>query len=108
MNNTFTYNELLEAVEYATDHAVQAYADDYMDYDGYDMDHMWHALKAHIIEHAHTPAQLCPSTSPNGGETNKYMVTSNMIAALVHTPDGPVLKSVMTPNHRQRKWMENN
>ena len=104
---TYTYSHLIEAATYATDHSLLAYRDDYMDYDGDDLDYIYGEFIAFIKTEAHAPVQLDPSTSPNG-ETNKYMITSNMIAALIMSEDGPVLLSVMTPNYRQRKWMNNN
>ncbi len=104
--HTYTYAQLVEAIKYAPDHALSSYADEYMDCDRDDHDYIWDVLQVAVLD-MHGPVQLCPSTSPNG-EKNKYMVGSNIIAALVMTEEGLVVKSFMTPNVRQRKWMNNN
>jgi len=104
---TYTYPELLDAVYHAPDHALSAYADEYTDIDRDDMDAIWTQLQSDVI-HMHAPVQLDPSTSPQG-ETNKYMVGHNIIAALIRDDDGHVVvKSFMTPTYKQRKWMEVN
>ena len=105
---TFTYTQLVDAIKHAPDHALSAYADEYTDIDRDDHDAIWDVLQVAVLD-MHRPVQLCPSTSPNGGETNKYMVAPNVIAALIFDEDGyPVVKSFMTPSVRQRKWMNNN
>ncbi len=101
---TFTRKELMEAIEYATDYALRAYRDDFMDYDGEDLEYIWEALQIESTR-MHAPIQLCPSTSPNG-EKNKYMIAPNMIAALIRTEEGAIIKSLMTPAWRQKEWMQ--
>ncbi len=103
---TYTFEQFKEAVKYAPDHALSSYADEYTDIDRDDMDEIWDVLQSEV-HNMHRPVQLCPSTSPHG-EQNKYMVGSNIIAALVMTEEGLVVKSFMTPNVKQRKWMNNN
>ncbi len=100
---TYTHTEIRQAMKHINDHALEGYMDEFSD--TYDMDEAWEQL---MDEDMHTPVQLDPSTSPNG-QTNKYMIQSNMIMALDRDTDGVAfIRSIFTPNHAQRKWMNNN